>query len=108
MAFPALIARVIPWGAAAQAGVQLARLGMDYKLERDRLKTLKRAKDLDAVEARLDVIEDRFQNQLRVMEELADGLQEEIGKMRRGLIAAGFLAVGSGALALIALLVVLL
>lgn len=103
MAFPALIARFFPWGAAAQAGVKLAQLGMDYKVERDKLKVIKRAKDFDQLEARLDAIEKRFEHQLQVMQELASGLEREVGKMRRGLVAAWVASAAAGALALVAL-----
>lgn len=108
MPLAALITRIIPWGAAAEAGVKLARLGIDYKLERDRLKTHKREKDVAAMEKRLDAVEERFEHQLEVMQELATGLEREIGKMRRGIIAcaiAAGLALVLGGLALVLALV---
>lgn len=108
MGFPALVARFIPWGAAAEAGVRLAKIGLDYKLERDRLKDSRRSRDLGVLEARIDAMEERFENQLLVMQELASGLEQEIGRMRKAVVAASVGSALAGGLALVALLVALL
>lgn len=108
MGLPLLLARFIPWGAAAQAGVNLAKLGMDYKVERDKLKVMRRAKDVEVLDARVDALEERFDRQLQVMQELAEGLEKEVGRMRKGILTLGLIAAGAAGLALALLLVMIL
>ncbi len=107
MGLPLLLARFIPWGAAAQAGVNLAKLGMDYKVERDKLKVMRRAKDVEMLDARVDALEQRFDRQLQVMQELAEGLEKEVGRMRKGILAAALTAAGAAALSIVLLIVLL-
>lgn len=107
MGFPLLIARFIPWGAAAQAGVSLAKLGVDYKVERDKIKAIRRAKDVEVLDARVDALEERFDRQLQVMQQLAEGLEKEVGRMRKGILTLGVTAIGAAALSLVLLIVLL-
>jgi hypothetical protein len=102
------LTRLVPWGAAANIAVQLAKLGLEHKAERDRLRATSRAKDVEVLEARLTEMAARFNTQIHLMEELARGLEQELGRMRRAVLTAYGVAATGAFVAIVALLVAIL